>query len=142
MPPEGVSFDTDEEEGDLDFPRAGPWRFGRTRQESRRSLWAGTYTCERSGGWLVEVATYPKLACSLYLTLSLRALRLSLPVKPAFLPLLERLLVCPSEFCFFTRTSSFQTLPFFLSLRHFRLGPFCRPSGFQLSCPHSADIAL
>ncbi len=52
-----VSYDTDEEDGDLDFPRAGPKRSARTRQESRRSLWAGTFACERSGGWLVEVAS-------------------------------------------------------------------------------------
>jgi len=32
--------------------------------------------------------------------------------------------------------------PFFLSLRLFSLGPGCRPSRFQLSCPQSADTAM
>jgi len=50
--------------------------------------------------------------------------------------------VCLSEIHVFTKTSGFQTLPFFLSLRLFSLGPDCRPSRFQLSCPRSADTAV
>jgi len=51
------SIDADKEEGDRDFPNTGPWRSIKTREPPRACLWTGSQTCERSGGWLVEVVS-------------------------------------------------------------------------------------
>ncbi len=55
--PQADSTHADKEEGDRDSPGTGPWRSIKTRQPSRSSVWTGSQTCERSGGWLVEVAS-------------------------------------------------------------------------------------
>jgi len=59
--PQGESSDTNKEEGDLDSPSAGPWRYIRARQAPRSSLWAGSQTCEHSGGGLVGVDIWQAL---------------------------------------------------------------------------------
>jgi len=55
--PHGDSTNANKEEGDRDSPSTGQWRSIKTRQPSRSSLWTGSQTCKRSGGWLVEVAS-------------------------------------------------------------------------------------
>jgi len=104
---------------------------------------AGTFACERSGGWLVKVASYPKLAL----------LFVSHPVFACPWTFLARgacfhsSLTAPWSFgekrnSEFKLESSFQAQSFSLCLRQFRLGPGCRPSRFQPSCPRSAHTAM